>query len=114
VNIDPPVRYVFDLDGTLCTSSDGDYTNAKPLLDRIAFVNQLFDSGHIVIIHTARGMGRFKNDSRLARQALEELTISQLNRWGVKYSSLFLGKPAGDIYIDDKGIKDVDFFSADH
>jgi len=77
-------------------------------------VNQLFDSGHIVIIHTARGMGRFKNDSRLAIQAFEELTISQLNRWGVKYSILFLGKPAGDIYIDDKGVKDVDFFSADN
>jgi len=24
---------------------------------------------------------------------------------------LFLGKPSGDIYVDDKGIKDEEFFS---
>ena len=38
------------------------------------------------------------------------MTAEQLNNWGVKYHALFLGKPAGDIYIDDKGIKDEDFF----
>ncbi len=30
---------------------------------------------------------------------------------GVNYHELFMGKPAGDLYIDDKGIKDEDFFS---
>ena len=39
------------------------------------------------------------------------LTEEQLERWGVKYHQLFLGKPSGDIYIDDKGIKDEDFFN---
>ena len=38
------------------------------------------------------------------------MTTDQLNKWGVKYHALFLGKPAGDIYVDDKGIKDEDFF----
>ena len=35
---------------------------------------------------------------------------SPLARGGVKYTDLILGKPAGDKYIDDKGIKDEDFF----
>ena len=39
-----------------------------------------------------------------------DLTREQLNNWGVKYNQLFLGKPSGDVYIDDKGIKDEDFF----
>jgi len=30
--------------------------------------------------------------------------------WGCKYHQLFLGKPSGDFYIDDKGINDTDFF----
>ena len=38
------------------------------------------------------------------------MTRMQLIEWGVKFDALFLGKPAGDIYIDDKGIKDEDFF----
>jgi len=39
------------------------------------------------------------------------MTVKQLNDWGVKYHQLFLGKPAGDIYIDDKGMRDVDYFN---
>lgn len=34
--------YVFDLDGTLCINSNGEYHLAKPFLARINFVNQLF------------------------------------------------------------------------
>ena len=32
-----------------------------------------------------------------------DFTRMQLFEWGVKFHDLFLGKPAGDIYIDDKG-----------
>ena len=38
-------------------------------------------------------------------------TKEQLEEWGVKHHDLFLGKPAGDLYIDDKGMKDEDFFT---
>ena len=37
-------------------------------------------------------------------------TVQQLGTWGVKYHSLFLGKPSGDVYVDDKGVKDAEFF----
>jgi hypothetical protein len=41
-----------------------------------------------------------------------DFTVKQLNSWGVKYHELHLGKPAGDIYVDDKGVKDEDFFNS--
>ena len=31
-------------------------------------------------------------------------------RGGAKHHQLFLGKPSGDYYIDDKGVNDEDFF----
>ena len=105
------MNYVFDIDGTICTTTEGDYEAAKPLVDRIAIVNALYDEGHTIIFQTARGMGRSNNSVAYANTAFYELTKRQLNNWGVKYHSLFLGKPAGDIYIDDKGIKDKDFFA---
>ena len=105
------MNYVFDIDGTICTTTEGDYEEAKPLTDRIAIVNTLYDEGHTIIFQTARGMGRSNNSVAYANTAFYELTKRQLNNWGVKYHSLFLGKPAGDIYIDDKGIKDKDFFA---
>ncbi len=104
------MRIVFDLDGTLCTDTKGEYEQAKPLLDRIAKVNSHYDAGDQIIIMTARGMGRTGNNASLARKLFEELTKNQLSQWGVKHHQLVLGKPSADIYVDDKGARDVDFF----
>ena len=61
-------------------------------------------------MQTARGMGRHGNNPQEAIQNFYAMTAEQLKKWGVKYHMLFLGKPAGDIYVDDKGIRDIDFF----
>jgi len=105
------VTYVFDIDGTICTNSNGKYEHAKPLQERIGIVNKLYDEGHIIVFQTARGMGRTNNNQSAAYAMLYELTREQLRSWNVKYHSLFLGKPSGDFYIDDKGIRDEDFFA---
>lgn len=104
------MTYVFDIDGTICNSSGGDYINSTPILERIKIVNSLYDSGHTIIFQTARGMGRSGNSTAYANAAFYEMTKKQLSEWGVKFHDLFLGKPAGDIYIDDKGMRDIDFF----
>jgi len=103
--------YVFDIDGTICINSNSDYENSVPLQDRINKINQLYSEGNTIIFQTARGMGRSKNSPAFAYAKFFELTQEQLKKWGVKYHSLFLGKPAGDIYVDDKGINDEDFFA---
>ena len=102
--------YVFDIDGTICSNTFGEYEKAEPIKARINTINTLYDSGNTIIFQTARGMGSSGNDSQLAIEKWRDFTISQLNEWGVKYHKLFLGKPAGDIYIDDKGQNDNIFF----
>jgi len=103
--------YVFDIDGTICTSANSEYEKATPLKDRIKKVNKMYKDGHTVIFLTARGMGRSENSAAYANKAFYEFTKKQLDSWGVKYHSLFLGKPAGDFYIDDKGINANNFFT---
>ena len=105
------MTYVFDIDGTICSKTDGDYTQAKPFYDRIKQVNHLYDEGHTIIFLTARGMGRHNNNFVDARRDFYDLTATQLRQWDVKYHQLFLGKPSGDYYIDDKGVNDEDFFN---
>ena len=39
--------------------------NAKPFNDRIEKINKLYDKGHIITFHTARGMGRYSNITRV-------------------------------------------------
>ena len=103
--------YVFDIDGTICTNSKGNYYESEPLVVRIQIINELYESGNTIIFQTARGMGSNSDNSIAATQKWHEFTVSQLNHWGVKYHKLFFGKPSGDIYIDDKGQSDIQFFS---
>ncbi len=105
------MTYIIDIDGTICTQTKGDYENAQPLKERIKKVNQLYDSGHTIHFLTARGMGRTNNSPEFAHRLLYKKTVKQLSDWGVKYHRLFMGKPSGDIYIDDKGMNDEDFFN---
>ena len=89
--------YVVDIDGTI--------------KERIEKINKLHEQGHEIIYMTARGMGRHSNNPQAAIQEFYAFTKSQLDEWGCKYDMLFLGKPAADFYIDDKGINDEDFFT---
>jgi len=93
--------YCFDIDGTLCSNTDGGYERADPYPDIIVRLNALYDAGHRIILYTARG-STTGIDWR-------ELTEEQVRLWGVKYHELFLGKPHADIYIDDKAINALDW-----
>jgi len=95
--------YCFDIDGTICSNTDGDYENATPYLDRIKQINTLYSEGHIIIYFTARG-STTKIDWR-------NLTTSQLKTWGAKYHSVILGKPFADYYIDDKSADPYSWFN---
>ena len=95
--------YCFDLDGTLCTNTGGQYAKAEPLVNRIARVNNLYNEGHKIIISTARG-----SETKLDWYAL---TQDQLVKWGVKYHELYVGKkPNADFYIDDRAINAEVYF----
>lgn len=104
--------YVFDIDGTICSTNEGinDYVDSIPFLDRIEKINKLYEAGNTIYFMTARGMGRHNNDYSKSINQFYNFTIDQLNNWGVKFHKLFLGKPAADFYIDDKGINDSFFF----
>lgn len=97
------MKYVIDLDGTLCTQ-EKDYSNAKPIKNRIDKVNNLYNNGNMIIIFTARGSETDIDWS--------DITLEQLRRWGLKYHHLIFGKPSADVYIDDRNV-DCSFLDKD-
>ena len=105
--------YVFDIDGTICSITDGreDYRDAVPFRERIDKVNSLHERGHTIIYHTARGMGRTQNNVIETYKLFYNFTKTQLKEWGARHHALFMGKPSADIYVDDKGMKDEQFFT---
>lgn len=96
-------KYCFDIDGTICQNTFGKYELARPIQERIDYINALFDSGCEIIMFTARGSTTGID--------WKELTKSQLKSWGLKYSKLILGKPDADIFIDDKALEANYFFN---
>ena|ERR1700752_2581899 len=90
------MTYCFDIDGTLCTNTEGAYEQAEPFPDVIAEVNRLFAEGHQILLYTARGS--------TTGISWRELTENQLRQWQINYHALFMGKPTADVYIDDKAI----------
>lgn len=103
------MKYVVDIDGTICTQTNGNYEDAVPYEARIAQINRLYDEGHHITYLTARGMGR-TNSVDLATSMFYNLTRAQLDAWQCKYHELILGKPSGDYYIDDKAVHTDIFF----
>ena len=96
--------FSFDIDGTICQNTYGNYEEAKPFKERILILNKLFDEGNIINLFTARGS--------TTNIDWKKLTEKQLKDWGVKYHRLKLGKPDADLFIDDKGINADYFFSS--
>lgn len=93
--------YCFDIDGTLCTNTDGDYAKTQPFHEVIAQVNRLYDEGNRILLYTARG----------ATTGIDwhELTERQLREWNVHYHELHMGKPTADVYVDDKALNSDDW-----
>jgi len=92
-----------DIDETICESpEDRDYTKAQPIKERIEKINKLFDEGNTIVYWTARGT--------MTGIDWYQVTQKQFEIWGVKYHDLKMGKPAYDLFIDDKNINSEVFF----
>jgi len=92
-----------DIDDTICyLEEDRNYATAKPIYERIAKINDLYNQGNTIIYWTARGT--------VSGIDHRELTERQLASWLVKYNELKFGKPAYDLFIDDKNVNSESFF----
>lgn len=97
------MKYVFDIDGTICSTSDShNYESALPYYDVISHINNLYENGHDITLFTARGSSSGID--------WHSLTVSQLVKWGVKYHKLIdKGKPSWDLFIDDKAVNAIEW-----
>lgn len=96
--------YMIDIDGTIFNTIDKNYPESTPIPERIEYFNKLYDEGHVIKYWTARGSGSGNN--------WYDLTLQQLNNFGVKFHEFNVGKPSYDIWIDDKAVN-VDAYFID-
>ena len=102
VDIDDTICYYEDIVNTENTDKK-DYSKAKPYLDRINKINKLYDEDHKIIYWTARGT--------VTQELWFTTTYQQLKNWDCKFHELRMGKPAYDLFIDDKNINSETYFN---
>ena len=101
------MKIFVDIDNTICYYEGNDtkkmeYDKALPYKNRIDKINKLYDEGHKIIYWTARGS--------VTQKLWFNVTYSQLKEWGAKFHELKMGKPAYDLFIDDKNINSETYF----
>ena len=95
-----------DIDDTICYYDKNltkNYEYAIPYEDRIQKINRLYDEGNTIVYWTARGS--------VTQINWFQTTLKQLNDWGCKFTELRMGKPAYDLFIDDKNINSDEYFN---
>jgi len=95
------MQIIIDLDGTICTEEktfSRSLARPKPLA--VKSLNSLYKEGHIIIIYSSRTWMEY------------EMTFNWLRKHKIKFHQLILGKPIGDLWIDDRSIPFVNWDSA--
>ena len=98
------LRICFDLDNTILKYRlpNESYADCKPINENLELLKKLYSEGHIIIIHTARGMATsFQNEGASLRRVGKD-TFDILGKYKIPFHEIFFGKPNADIYIDDK------------
>lgn len=103
------MKIFVDIDNTICyheckKETIPDYNFAKPYLKRIEKINSLYYEGNTIVYWTARGTMSGIN--------WFTITLEQLNKWGCKFHELRMGKPAYDLFIDDKNVNSEAYFTS--
>jgi len=111
-------RIVVDLDGTLTIDSAGVPYEAKEpnqsLIDRLRAYKA---DGFEIIIATARNMRTYGGSVGHITAKTLPVVIDWLNRHGVPYDEIHVGKPwcgHDGFYIDDKAIRPSEFLNMDY
>jgi hydroxymethylpyrimidine pyrophosphatase-like HAD family hydrolase len=102
------MNFVIDIDDTLLIYPNRKfvdiyekYSSAFPNNEAIKKVNELYNKGHVIILHTGRNWDKY------------QFTKKQLHIFGVKHHELVMGKPQG-YYIDKDSYKSLKDFENDN
>ncbi|HEG2599169.1 TPA: HAD hydrolase family protein [Campylobacter jejuni] len=105
-------QLIIDLDGTLTLDTDVSYQNKpinKDFLQQLRFYNK---KGFKITIFTSRNMRTYNGDLKKIQENTLPVIIEWLDRYGVPYDDIIIGKPwcgFDGFYVDDKAIRPSEF-----
>jgi len=100
------VRIVVDIDGTLTRIKypDEGYGDLPAYKDMVEWLRRMKAEGHTIVIYTARRMKTHGGNVGKIMAESGAALLDWLEKEGIPHDELFLGKPFGDIILDDQAI----------
>ena len=105
-------RLIIDLDGTICKTFNGNYSDAVPTKGILELLAKYKKDGFAIVISTSRNMLTYQNNIGKINANTLPIIIEWLNKYQIPFDEIFVGKPwCGDegFYVDDKAIRPSEF-----
>jgi capsule biosynthesis phosphatase len=107
-------RLIMDLDGTICETTDGNYSESVANLGIVERLREYKEAGFDIVIYTSRNVKTFEgNVGKISAHTLP-IIIDWLRKHQVPYDEIYVGKPwcgHEGFYVDDKAIRPSDFLA---
>jgi capsule biosynthesis phosphatase len=101
------MRICVDLDGVICQlrKIGEPYEDLAPVEGSVEKISKLKESGHQIIIYTARRMKTHEGDIEKVLADIGRVTLDWLKNHQVPYDEIIFGKPWADVYMDDNALR---------
>lgn len=101
------MKICIDIDGVLCElrRPEQTYSEVSPLTGAVEKMLLLKESGHYLILQTARHMKTCESNVGLVVARQGKTLLEWLERHGIPYDEIHFGKPHADVYIDDNAYR---------
>lgn len=107
-------RIIMDLDETICSTTNGDYTNSTPNLAVIEKLREYKSLGFEIIISSSRNMRTYSGNIGKINTNTLPIMLAWLAKHDVPYDEIYIGKPwcgTEGFYVDDKAIRPDEFIN---
>jgi capsule biosynthesis phosphatase len=98
-------RIVLDVDGVIAKPDNDDYSLRSCYPEAKEAINRLYAEGYEIVICTARYMMRYDGNQEKSRRFGFHELVNWLDEQGVAYHEVYMGKPSGHLYVDDRAFR---------
>lgn len=105
-------RLIMDLDNTITLTKNGDYRNAKPIVEVIEKIREYKALGFDIVISSSRNMRTYEGNVGKINIYTLPIITKWLDEHSVPYDEIYIGKPwcgHDGFYVDDRAIRPDEF-----
>lgn len=107
-------RLIMDLDNTVSVNDNGNYAEAKPVMEVIERIREYKNKGFEIVIFSSRNMRTYQGNVGKINANTLPIIVEWLNKHDIPYDEIYVGKPwcgHEGFYVDDRAVRPKEFIT---